>query len=82
MNDEKLNLFITFCESLSCVGLLTSGSDRQKFGWRAVFTPLERVSHQICRMVIATAAAQPIGSWIHEGHHIPFRALACPLKTV
>ncbi len=30
-------------------------------------------------MEIHTAHAEPIGEFIHEGHHKPFRALACPV---
>ena len=30
-------------------------------------------------MEIHTANAEPIGEFIHDGHHKPFRALACPI---
>ncbi|QNI59800.1 hypothetical protein SynBIOSU31_02945 [Synechococcus sp. BIOS-U3-1] len=30
-------------------------------------------------MAIHTAHAEPIGEFIHEGRHKPFRALACPI---
>ena len=30
-------------------------------------------------MEIHTAHAEPIGEFIREGHHKPFRALACPI---
>ncbi|QNJ23925.1 hypothetical protein SynMITS9220_02646 [Synechococcus sp. MIT S9220] len=30
-------------------------------------------------MEIHTAHAEPIGEFIHEGDHKPFRALACPI---
>ena len=30
-------------------------------------------------MEIHTAHAEPIGELIREGHHKPFRALACPI---
>ena len=30
-------------------------------------------------MEIHTAHAEPIGEFIHDGHHKPFRALACPI---
>ena len=30
-------------------------------------------------MEIQTAHAEPIGELIREGHHKPFRALACPI---
>ena len=33
-------------------------------------------------MKIELAHAYPIGTMILEGHHLPFHALACPLKPV
>ncbi len=30
-------------------------------------------------MEIHTAHAEPIGEFIHDGQHKPFRALACPI---
>ena len=33
-------------------------------------------------MPIDAAHGQPVGEWIHDGRHQPFRATACPLRVL
>ena len=49
------------------------------FPWPPLRQWLQRGGCCFSRMVITTASSQSIGSWIQEGAHKPFRALACPL---
>ena len=75
-------------ENRSHISQYNSCSRRELLSKRDKWLYLSHLIESFCRtwtagihsMEIHTAHAQPLGNLIHEGHHKPFHALACPLN--
>ena len=54
---------------------MTWGLQKQSAG-------IKKGEYCIAGMPIDTANGQPVGEWINDGQHKPFRAPGCPLRVL